>query len=89
VRAVFLAEGEQLFALLNDPIVTPERKQMGIEKLHPETAAKPNSADAATASSSSSTENSAPCQRIVARRESTGVVPEKIAKCEVLSHFPD
>jgi Spy/CpxP family protein refolding chaperone len=43
VRAVFLAEGKQLFALLSDAGLTPEQKQMGIEKLHAQTAANVNS----------------------------------------------
>jgi hypothetical protein len=43
LHGVFLAEGKQLFALLNDPNLTPEQKQMGLQKLHLETAAKVNS----------------------------------------------
>lgn len=43
VRAVFLSEGKQLFALLNNPNLSMEQKQMGIEKLHLQTAAKVNS----------------------------------------------
>ena len=43
LRAVFLAEGKQLFTLLNDPSLTPEQKQMGLQKLHLETAEKVNS----------------------------------------------
>lgn len=43
LRAVFLAEGKQLFALLNDPKLTQEQKQIGIENLHQQTADKVNS----------------------------------------------
>jgi len=43
LRAVFLAEGKRLFALLNDPNIPLEQKQAGIEKVHLETASKVNS----------------------------------------------
>jgi uncharacterized protein len=43
LSALFLAEGKQLFALLNDPKLTPEQKQMGIENLHQQTAARVSS----------------------------------------------
>jgi hypothetical protein len=43
LRALFLAEGKQLFALLDDQNLSPEQKQIGIEKLHTQTAAKVNS----------------------------------------------
>lgn len=43
IRALFLDEGKQLFALLSSSSLTPEQKQAGIQKLHLQTAAKVNS----------------------------------------------
>lgn len=43
LRAIFLAEGKQLFAVLNDPTLTQEQKQMSIENLHQQTADKVSS----------------------------------------------
>jgi hypothetical protein len=40
LRPVFLEEGKQLFAVLNDSAMPAERKQAAIQKLHEETAAK-------------------------------------------------
>ncbi len=43
LRAVFLEEGKQLFAVLSSTSLSPQQKQSAIQKLHLETAAKVNS----------------------------------------------
>lgn len=40
LRPVFLDEGKQLFAVLNNPTMPTEQKQAAIQKLHEETAAR-------------------------------------------------
>jgi hypothetical protein len=42
VRAVFLEEGKQLFAVLSHTGLSPQQKHAAIQKLHMETAAKVN-----------------------------------------------
>lgn len=43
LRPVFLAEGQQLFAVLDSNTLSNEQKQAAIEKLHADTAAKVDS----------------------------------------------
>ncbi len=43
LRPVFLNEGKRLFAVLNDSSISDQQKQIAIQKLHEETAAKVDS----------------------------------------------